>query len=192
MSINEKKLADEMNYTVQDNVGGIQHTQIYFAAYDWFAANGIKKPKSHLAATTLAELATISDDHAFKTGYGFMKFRATPKTGNIESPSAGEADGKVANNTFSFMMPGTKAEVLGFRRKFQNRDGIWLVKEEDGTIRQLGSEAIPAIMETVTGTLGGGGHDGKKGTTFEIVDFNAVAAPIYTGSIYIATESSAS
>lgn len=189
MSINEKTLST-LAWGGGDNVGGIQHTQIYFAAIDWFSA--IKKPPTQSAATTLASLITISENHTFLTGYGFMKIKATPKTGNIESPSAGETDGKVVNNVFTFMIPGSEAAVGGFRRKFQNRDGIWLVKEVDGTIRQIGSEEIPAIMETVTGTLGGGGHDGKKGRTFEIHDFQAYEAPIYTGTIQLATESSAS
>lgn len=191
MAINEKTLS-EIAWGGGDNVGGIQHTHIYFAASDWFAAGGIKKPKTQSVAATLAELATISENHVFETGYGFMKLRATPKTGNVESPSAGEADGKVVNNVFTFMVPGSDAEVAGFRRRFQNRDGIWLVKEIDGTVRQIGSEEIPAIMETVTGTLGGGGHDGKKGRTFEIHDFQAYEAPVYSGTIQLATESSAS
>lgn len=191
MSINEKKLAD-LAWDGQDNVGGVRHQDIYFAASDWFAANGIKAPKSFSVATALEDLATISETHAFKTGYGFMKITATPKTGNIESPQAGEDDGKVFNNTLAFVKPGSKGEVLGFQRKFQNRDGIWLVKEVDGTVRQIGSEAIPARMSAVTNSLGGGGHDGKKGATFEIMDFQAYPAPIYTGTIQIATESSAS
>ncbi|MCO6501345.1 MAG: hypothetical protein J5I47_13350 [Vicingus serpentipes] len=191
MSINEKKLAG-LGWDGQDNVGGIRHTEIYFAATDWFADNGIKKPSTHLGATSLEDLATISTSHVLLTGYGFMKITATPKTGNVESTLAGEDDGKVSNNKFTFMKPGSKAEVLGFQRKFQNRDGIWLVKEVDGQIRQIGSEEIPARMASVTNTLGGGGYDGKKGSTFEIEDFNAAPAPVYTGDIQLATESSAS
>lgn len=191
MSINEKKLSD-IAWGGGKNLGGIVHTEIYVAKKSWFAEGGIKAPKDNLGATALADLATISETHAFLTGYGFLKLKATPKTGNIESASAGELDGKVKNNIFSFMIPGADAEVLGFERFILNEDLIVLVKEACGQYRQIGSECVPARIENSTHTLGGGGYDGKKGTTFEIHDFQGYSAPVYTGSIYVATESSAS
>lgn len=191
MSINEKTLST-LAWGGGDNVGGTRNKKIYVAKASWFAANGIKAPKSHSVAVTLAELATISENHAFETGYGFMDLTITPRTGNIESPMSGELDGKVKNNVFSFMIPGSEAKVLGFERFVMNEDLIVLVPEVDGTYRQIGSEAIPARVETTTHTLGGGAHDGKKGTTFEVHDFAAYSAPIYSGTIQVATESSAS
>ena len=191
MSINEKKLA-KVAWSGGDNIGGIRHTEVFWAAWDWFEDNGIKSPPKNIGATNLEDLATIAVDHVFKTGYGFMQLKATPKTGNIESASAGEADGKVKNNIFTFLIPGSDAKTLGFERLVMNRDGILLVKEACGQVRQIGSECIPAMLETSTHSLGGGGHDGKKGTTFEFHDFAPYSAPVYTGAIYLATESSAS
>jgi hypothetical protein len=192
MSINKKKLST-LAWGGDDNVGGIIHTEIYIAEAAWFAANGIKEIPTHLGATDMASLAKVVGDHTFLTGYGFMKITATPKTGNIESSTLGELDGKVKNNVFAFMIPGSDAEVLGFERMLMNKDLICLVKEQSTKeYRQIGSACIPARIETVTNTLGGGTYEGKKGSSFEIHDFGPVAAPIYPGLIYVATESSAS
>lgn len=177
----DDKLLKAVKFGGGDNVGGIQHTQIFAAKTGWFTA--IQKVKNRENAATNDELVVISTDHTFNVGYGFVQITAIPKTGNIESASAGDLDGKVKNDVFAFAVAGSKVETLAFEREWLNEDTIFLVKEVDGTIRQIGTEEIPARVETSTHSLGGGGFDGGKKTSFEIHGWGAGSAPIYTGAI---------
>ena len=175
------KLVKNISFAGGENVGGVQHSQFYLARLDWFLS--IKKTKTRDTAVTAAELVTISDSHTFNTGYGFIQVTATMKTGNLESKSAGDLDGKVKNDVVSFAIAGSKASQLAFEKDNLNEDLILLITEIDGTVRQIGSAEIPARMETTNHSIGGGGFDGKKGSTYEVHGWGAGSAPIYTGAI---------
>ncbi len=172
-----------------DNQGGIRHEFILVADLDDMST--VSEPASMDAASTFAELATISVDHVFDQN-GFMKIKATYEEGDLECAMAGEMDGKVFNNKLSFSIPGQAADHLGFKRWAKDRDLICLVQDKAGVYRQIGSIATPARFEEVTGSLGGGGSQGKKGTSFVISDHQPYPAPIYTGAIQLNEDASQS
>ena len=116
----DDKLMKSISFGGGENVGGTRHIDIMIAKREWFATIG--ETKNREDALTFEELVTISTDHTFLTDYGFIKTKITPKTGNIESASAGEMDGKVKNDIFSFNVAGSTAEVLGFEKYFLNED----------------------------------------------------------------------
>lgn len=165
----------------EENVGGVNHTEVY--AIDRNDLDTIEEPSDLTTAVDLAEAGTISAAHMPATGKGFLKLQVIPKTGNIESTLAGEDDGKVYNNAFTFAIKTNKPEVVGLARWMKNQDMIFLVKEIGGNIRQIGGKEIPGRLTEATGTLGGGGHDGRKQISFTISDTQAYPAPVYTGAI---------
>lgn len=169
----------------EENVGGINHLEVYLI--DRSKLTTIGEPPALDADTPPADFDTlmkIVDPHVpAGASDGFRKITVIPKTGNVESTMAGEDDGKVFNNSFTFHVKTNATKVLGLCRWAKNRDLIALVKEIGGQIRQIGGKEIPARISENTATLGGGGHDGKKHASFVIMDTQAYPAPVYDTSI---------
>lgn len=165
----------------EEVVGGVNHTEVYLI--DRKKLTTISEPPTLDAAADLAEAATIAAAHVPEANLGFLKLQVIPKTGNVESVLAGEDDGKVYNNSFTFSVKGSSATALGLARAAKNKDLIALVKEIGGQIRQIGGKEIPARLSEATATLGGGAHDGRKMITFVISDTQGYPAPIYNAAI---------
>ena len=168
----------------EENVGGINHTELWLIDRDLLdTISEPPKMDADVPPTDFDALMTIDTAHVPATGAGFRKIMAIPKTGNIESTLAGEDDGKVYNNAFTFQVKTNQAKVLGLLRWAANRNMVVLVKEIGGQIRQIGGKEIPARLMEATASLGGGGHEGKKHAAFTISDTQAYPAPIYSAAI---------
>lgn len=161
---------------------GVSETGVYAASiYDF---EEIKKVPSLDAAASLTAAGTIADSHVFKAGRGFHKVYINPDSGMIDSAHAGEKGNLTIGNSLTGSLPGTGARVVGWSRKYKNMPMIYIVKEKDGSVRQLGTEDSPAYMSELAATSGQKAGDAKQ-TTVKISDTLPYMAPHYAGTMQI-------
>ena len=159
---------------------GVSEVGVYGASvYDFLT---IAKPADLKTGNSLESIATIAEAHTFKEGRGFHRIYLDPDTGMVETAQAGEKGNLSFNNTFTGGLQGTGAKNAGYVRKYKNTPMIFVVKEKDGNIKQIGTELSPAYMSEVTATSGQKAGD-KKGTTIKLMDTVPYPAPEYAGTI---------
>ncbi|MBT0607634.1 hypothetical protein [Aequorivita echinoideorum] len=159
---------------------GVSETGVYGAAVSDFET--IVAPPNIADGTDLDSIGTIATAHTFKEGRGFHKIYINPDTGLIESTHAGEKGNLSIGNSLTGALPGTGPKVVGYVRKYKNMPMIFIVKEKDGAVRQLGSALSPAYMSEITATSGQKAGDPKT-TTIKITDTLAYMAPHYAATI---------
>jgi hypothetical protein len=178
-------LVEKIGSTLCEVTGGFNHTEVYVAKVSSFDSLIAPKDKEGPnAATTLADLVTISGDHIFKTGLGFTKIKAIKETVKLETSQIGDATkSPVQENKMTVQMLGSEAQILGFKRWAKGEDLIVIAIEfESGNVRQIGSaqyggiiiESNSKIEETI---------NGENTTTLVFQDKQKYDAPIYTGQI---------
>lgn len=149
---------------------------IYGAPVGWFAAAGIKKPT---AAAAAGDEYTISDDHVFEVGKGFITLYSTLDTGEFTAEMVGDRDSRTFNPKLVYQNPGLNAEKIEFANKSKDDDWIFLVPLVDGTVLQLGTELLPC---EVMASLGSGKTSGGyKGASYEAETFGSIYE--YKGTI---------
>lgn len=164
----------------EEIVAGISEVDINFASiYDF---ETIAWVPSLADSTDLESAGTIADAHVFKTDRGFHKVYAKPDTGMLDGAQAGEKGNLSVANGFSYVIPSTGAKAVGWVRKHLNMPCIVLVREKNGTIKQLGSPYSPAYMTEVTPT-GGQKPGDAVGITIKITDSISHPSPVYAGTI---------
>ncbi len=161
---------------------GVSETGVYGASIYDFAPGGIKKPADLETATSLEAAGTIADSHIFKEGRGFHKIYINPDTGMVDSAHAGEKGNLSLTNSLTGSLQGTGAKIVGYTRKYKNTPMIYIVKEKNGDVKQIGSELVPAYMSEIAGTSGQKPGD-VKATTVKISDTQPYMAPHYAGTI---------
>lgn len=172
---------ENLDFCPTDEIGsGISEVEIYGAFVS--DMDEIQEPPALSAALSNAEAATIGTAHTFLTGKGFFKLNILPDTGNVESALVGSKGSKSYTNTFVGTLPGTSARNLGFGRRAKNAGMIWLVKQTNGDIRQIGSKTKPAYFEEYNANSGTTAED-INGIPFNISDTQPYPAPIYTSTI---------
>lgn len=177
-----RTIVDEnIDFCPSDEIGaGVSEVEIYGAFISDFDV--IQEPPALNVATSNAEAATIGTAHTFKADKGFFKMNILPDTGNVESALVGSKGAKSYTNTFTGTLPGTSARNLGFGRRAKNEGMIWLVKQTNGDLRQVGSKTKPAYFEEYNANSGTVAED-INGIPFSIMDTQPYPAPIYTSTI---------
>lgn len=157
-----------------DNTGGMQVTSWGAPVSSFLLIKGFKN------TTAAGDSVTIDGSHTFTSPAGFIPFYGTLGTGQLTSEANGERDGMGATNKFVFFHPGNRKEVAEFVRKGKNEDWIFLAKDADGTVEQVGTEGLPAKMtgKYDSATLG----NGRKGWNIEVEAF-ANGKIFYEGTI---------
>ena len=163
-----------------ETVAGIMEVGVYGAPVRDFVS--IEKPSSFETALDNEGLATIVAAHIFKLDKGFHKLDFIPFTGMVESVQIGEAGNLSFQNSIAGQIKGTNARVAGYFRRYKNEAMIYVVKEKNGDIKQLGSELSPAYITEVAATSGAKAGD-LKSTTVKILDSQSYMAPNYGGAI---------
>jgi len=138
---------------------------------------------------SFANLVTIAGNIVMKTGKVFRKIYVTLETGKLDHESQGDIDGHSFLNKVEFLIPGSKAEALGFAQWAKNSSLIMLVQEQDSTVRMLGHALYPAKMISAPGTTGQKSAD-RKSTTFTFQSARKGPAPIFTGSVLLSSPGS--
>ncbi|MGB5818830.1 MAG: hypothetical protein WBG90_05045 [Saonia sp.] len=164
----------------QENAAGISPVEIYAARVQDF--DTIEKPLALGVATTLVEAGSITTAHTFTAPKGFFKMSILPDTGSVETTNEGEKGSKTNTNSFGGTIPGNSARNVGFIRKYQNVGMIFLVKQINGDVRQIGSEDSPAYLSEASGNTGLKAGD-INGIPVKFSDVQAYPAPVYTGAI---------
>lgn len=178
---------EEVGGLTCEPTGGLAHLEVRVAPVEWFTS--ISKPKPICddipanEATTFEEMAEITADHVFGTGYGFMKLKGVQETIGLESTMIGEKRRRLFENKIAAVIAGSTSKLIGFSRWAKNKDFIVLVTEiESGRVRQIGSALYPAsiaeLAQKIDPTV-----EGDNSAAFGFSDKNVVAAPIYAGTV---------
>lgn len=175
---------EEIGTAAAEVTGGFTHGEVYVAFLSDFDAIVEPKDKDGLdAATTLEELVTISADHTFKVGKGFIKVKAIQESIKLETAQIGLKPQPVMENKLTFKMLGSKADILGFKRFIKGEDIIVIAKEfGTGQLRQIGSPRYAGSVSEGSGLIDGV-IEGENTSTFVIQDKQMYDAAIYTGEI---------
>lgn len=181
MSCTNNIVPENLDLCPTDEVAsGVSEVEIYGAFISDF--DTIAEPTALDTATSFAAAATIDTAHTFLTNKGFFKLNIMPDTGNVDTQLVGPKGSKSFTNAFTGTMSGTGARNLGFGRRAKNSGMIWLVKQTNGDIRQIGSKTKPAYFEEFNANSGTTAED-VNGIPFNIQDTQPYPAPIYTGAV---------
>lgn len=161
-------------------VAGISEVGVYGSPLADFLT--IAKPKGKDTALTNEELAKIAEAHTFKQDKGFHKVDFIPFSGSVDSNQVGEVGNISFENSINAAIKGTNARVAGYLRRYNNVPMIYIVKEKNGDVKQIGSELSPAYISEVSATSGKKAGDSKS-TTIKIADTQMYMAPNYEGAI---------
>jgi len=161
-------------------VAGINEAGVYGSPVKDFLT--IAKPKDLKTALNNEELATIAEAHTFKQDKGFHKVDFIPFTGSVDSAHVGEVGLLSLQNSLSASIKGTNARVAGYLRRYKNVGMIYIVKEKNGDVKQIGSELSAAYVFEIAATSGKKAGEAKM-TTIKIMDTQDYMAPNYDGAI---------
>lgn len=145
----------------------------------------LPKPKVDDSASdtgSFADLVTIVDDIVVKEPLNYIY--VTLEDGELKHEGQGETDSMSFKNTLEFAHPGTKPEQLGFAQWCKNNDLLFLVPEQDGQLRVLGTRNYPAKLASAPGSTGKKSTDGRK-TTFSFHSSRKGPAPVFTGKVQV-------
>ncbi|MEH0154015.1 hypothetical protein V6R21_07685 [Limibacter armeniacum] len=166
-----------------ENVGGIARE----IAWAFLAnVNTLPKPVVDKLSDTgnLEDIATISDDIVMETGQEFQRLEITEDTGNIVAAGAGEKDGKVAEETLTFFVPGNRKYIKALFRIWKNADMVFLVPDNDPeeNVQLYGTKRFPARLDTYEYNSGAAKTD-RKGATFTFKRTDVMESPIFEGGV---------
>lgn len=161
----------------ENNMGG---TQQFFYFSRWSDILTFGAPPTNPADPEDAYV--INTPHIMKSGTKFQSMYTTVDTGDLESGSNGEIDGKSFKPVFKFFYPGSKKDAVAFANRCKNDKFVVIVPLSDGTKAQIGSQFFCAYFTPnfKSGTTSGRG----KGWEFEVMayqaDFMVYAAAVPT------------
>lgn len=160
------------------NLPGIRRRVYYIAKRDITAWPAIDE-----SAATAALRTMIAGDLTLEAAKTFMELDGVIKKMKVTSEVQGSPESASVLNKLSLVHPGTAEEAADFARQANRDDYIYIVQQQDGKFRVIGSENFRTTTK-VSIDLGTEGDD-SKGTTIE-VECTDVCLPFYNGSILTA------
>jgi hypothetical protein len=166
--------------TGKDNSPGIKK-KVYVAPRSWFddanVSGGLQVPID--VPVNPGDEYTISTDHNFITGEGFIEMYTTLDTGEFTAELVGDRDSRTTNPKLTVMHPGMDAERIEFAENVKNDEFIVLFEGLDGTIYQMGQDGLECdiVPSRASGKVSGG----YFGQTFNIESFGPIF--VYTGAL---------
>jgi hypothetical protein len=181
-------IVDTIGKDIPETYGGFNHKNILIAPVSWFetisapkALHDTETPANE--GTTFAELGSITTDHVFPTGKGFMTLVGAIETTDLKAAYLGEGVNKIVENKTTIVLEGSSAELVGLSRWIKNQRFIVLIQEsEEDIFRQLGSEEYSAIFTELDANVEAT-REGLKRRTFTLTDKQRYEAPVYTGTV---------
>lgn len=140
----------------------------------------LKTFKLPTTTATYASAATITDDIEAIIGKGFVKMDLQIDLNSVNSNLVGNRGNKKDQTTLNIFLPGTKAEVLGFKKLYKNLPGIYIVKDNNNKKFIVGTKDQPAYIDQLDVNTGQGPEDDNGGTGTIIANCNLYE---YTGNI---------
>ena len=130
--------------------------------------------------STYAQAATITQDIEPIVGKGFVKMDLQIDLNSVNTNLVGNRGNKKDQTTLNIFIPGTKAEVLGFKKTYKNLPGIYIAKDNNGKKFVIGTKDQPAYIDELDVNTGQGPEDNNGGTGTIIANCNLYE---YTGNI---------
>lgn len=181
-------IVDSIGKDIPETYGGFNHKNILIAPVSWFTTIGAPKALHDSTTpanegTTFAELGSITVDHVFPTGKGFMTLVGAIETTDLKSAWLGEGVNKIVENKTTIVLEGSSAELVGLSRWVKNQRFIVLMQEaEEDLYRQIGSAEYSAIFTELDANTEAT-REGLKRRTFTLSDKQRYEAPIYLGTV---------
>lgn len=168
--------ADVLRVDGGDNDPGVKQT-VYVSRL----SDILTFPTVVAVPTTYAERVTITADVVFQLGKCWKKLQLTVRKSFLDGASAGERQSKGAINSFEGYIAKVTAELMGWVEEHKNDDLVFCIPMLDGTVRLLGSEDLPATIETWE-AKGGADVNDPKYMMFKAEAVGRIA-PFYEGDI---------
>jgi hypothetical protein len=176
---------EKIGSAISEVTGAFSHTDILVGFMEDFdSMTAPKERDGDGAATTLAELVTITADHTFVSNKGFIKVKAVADTVGLESTLIGDPTKSTAiENKLTIQLLGSEEEIVAFKRLLKGRQLIVLAKEfESGRMRQIGSASYPARLSEASSRIEPT-VEGENTSTLVFMDKQKYDAPIYSGEV---------
>lgn len=153
------------------------------------------------ACTVEDDGVTITGNIALQAGGRIANIYATDRSGQVSDENQGDIDGSYAENTLTWMVPGSFKELESFKRKARNTRGVYFFRDSNFNWRIIGlwaaenpawtdgglepkyilSAEKPAYLAP-SGTHGSSGGD-RKGSTITVTSDAPHGALFYSGDI---------
>lgn len=156
-------------------------------AYGWFIPRRwitkLAEPQKE-AATTLKDYLIIKESHTLQADKKWIRLEFIPDKSSMAPEAQGEEGSKTMNNKATLVLPGTEEEQQATASMLLNEDGIFLVPQRNGKVRQFGDDAF-TVSVTPSATTGASVTD-ESNTTLEISVPCETMPPFYYGDIVTA------
>lgn len=138
-------------------------------------------PPAVADASDFAALATIASNITMKAGKTMYAMAGELETAGLDGESIGERGSMSKSVKMTWFLPSTEPANLGAAKYFNNRRMFFIVKEQNGQYRVVGSNRFPASVSSkdTTGTK----VADVRGVTLEVSTYDCGPAPVYTGVI---------
>lgn len=111
-------------------------------------------PAPPAAPANFAEAATIVADFTMEAGKTFHTIEADLQSTSLTSNSAGELNNLSVESEHKFRISGNNKTLTGWLNSYKNKDLIFAVPDNDGKIRILGNEILPAKVSAFSEVSG--------------------------------------
>jgi hypothetical protein len=138
-------------------------------------------PPTVEAAADYAALATIATPIVMKAGKTMYAMAGELETAGLDGESIGERGSMSKSIKATWYLPSTEPANLGASKYFNNRRMFFIVKEQNGQYRVVGSNRFPASVKSKDTT--GMKVADRRGVTLEIETYDCGPAPVYTAAI---------
>lgn len=144
------------------NIGGMEREH-YYAFPEDIATYPVALTPAFLTAALFGDLVTIplADPFVMVEGKFFHKVPCIPEEGQVKSTLVGPTESRAFENMASFTNAGNNDALRGFLAYNANRPIILIMKELNGTMKVVGTQKYPALMDTVEATNGAKTTDGN-------------------------------
>lgn len=161
------------------NVGGMV-PELYVADID----DILTWPTKAASPTTPADKINYTGAFVMKSTKKFVKIESELGYSEIKWESAGPRKGKGFKHTAEMFVPENSASNLGVLSLLADKDVIVIGKDRTGTFRVVGSQLLPAVLDSAPGTTGKKMEDDPgAGTTITFSTEDNDPPAIYTGEI---------
>lgn len=112
------------------------------------------------------DTVVYTSPYVMKTGKKFVKIEIELGNAEVKHSIIGGRGGKTFKNTLEAFVPSNSKEVLELISIIRNDDLILIGRDRTGTLRVVGSELLPAVLDSGEGTTGKKAEDDPgAGTT---------------------------
>ena len=141
-------------------------------------------PELPAAPASASQMVTISTSFTMKPTKVFHKLEIQMLSGNIKNTLQGVFGSRSFKSSFAFKLSGNADGKEAFDRKIKNGLFAFVVVENDGTKRLVGTKNNPAMVESIESDSGTDPSKDAYETTYVVIaPVNVGLCPKYTGDV---------